>query len=48
MAEPWKVVGMLHAMRESVGKSMIVFCPGRLVWSEEGTLLKRNILHAAL
>jgi anti-anti-sigma factor len=31
---------MLHVTLESVGKSMIVFCDGRLVWSEEGTLLK--------
>ena len=31
---------MLHLTLESVGKSMIVFCHGRLVWSEEGTLLK--------
>ena len=30
----------MHLTLESVGKSMIVFCHGRLVWSEEGTLLK--------
>jgi anti-anti-sigma factor len=40
MAEPWKVVGMLHMTLESVGENMIIFCHGRLVWSEEGTLLK--------
>jgi anti-anti-sigma factor len=40
MAEPWKVVGMLHLTLESAGKSMVVCCHGRLVWSEEGTLLK--------
>jgi len=31
---------MLYVTLESVGKSMIVFCRGRLVWSDEGTLLK--------
>ena len=31
---------MLHVTLESVGESMIVFCHGRLVWSEEGTVLK--------
>jgi len=35
-----KVVGMLHVTLESVGESMIVFCHGRLVWSEEGAVLK--------
>jgi len=33
-------VGGLHLTLESVGKSMIVFCHGRLLWSEEGTLLR--------
>ena len=40
MAEPWKVVGMLRLTRESVGRRMIVFCHGRLVWRKERTLLK--------
>jgi anti-anti-sigma factor len=31
---------MLHLTLESEGKSMIVFCHGRLVWSEEDTLLE--------
>ena len=31
---------MLHLTLESVGESVIVFCHGRLVWSEEGALLR--------
>lgn len=31
---------MLHLTRDSVERRMIVFCHGRLVWSEERTLLK--------
>src|SRR5260370_3155994 len=35
-----KWVCRLHLILESVGKTMIVFGHGRLVWSEEGTLLR--------
>jgi anti-anti-sigma factor len=40
MAVPLRVGGTFHLTLESVGRSTIVFCQGRLVWSEEGTLLK--------
>jgi anti-anti-sigma factor len=32
--------GVLHLRLQSVGRSTIVFCHGRLVWSEEGAVLK--------
>jgi len=38
--QPSRVLGMLRLNLESAGKSTIVFCHGRLVWSEEGTFLK--------
>jgi anti-anti-sigma factor len=40
MAKPLKATSMLHLTLKSQGRSTIIFCHGRLVWSEEGTLLK--------